>query len=162
MAEDDVLAVVTDLSGPALAKKLTQWVHGTDALPLKQLLQQHGIRYDKESASPSDNLGLKVIEQQGIRIRSVLYASPAEVAGFAAGDEWLGVEVTQGQVTQAWRLTRLDDLALYVGDTRTCQALIARDQRLLTLTLKVPAVSHLTKLVISDPKRADTWLGGSV
>jgi predicted metalloprotease with PDZ domain len=162
MTEDDVLAVVCELSSPALAKKLTQWVHGTDALPLKQLLQQHGISYDKESTSRSDHLGLKVNEQTGIRIRSVLRASPAEDAGFAAGDEWLGVEVRTGQVSQAWRLTRLDDLALYVGDAHSCQALVARDQRLLTLTLKVPPISHQTKLAISDPKRADAWLGGSV
>jgi hypothetical protein len=59
-------------------------------------------------------------------------------------------------------LTRLDDLALYVGDVRTCQALIARDQRLLTLTLKIPAASHQTKLTIADPERANAWLGGGL
>jgi predicted metalloprotease with PDZ domain len=160
MTEADVLAVVTDLAGPALAKKLTHWVHGTDDLPLKQLLKQHGIRYDKESCSRNDQLGLKLIEQQGLRVKTVLRASPAEDAGFAAGDEWLGVNVGAGKSGQAWRLMRLDDLALYVGDARSCQALIARDQRLLTLTLKIPAASHQTKLAIADPERADAWLGG--
>ena len=87
MTENDLLAVVTDLSGPALAKKLSNWVHGTDNLPLKQLLQHHGIRYDKESTSHSDHLGLKLVEQQGLRVKTVLRASPAEDAGFAAGDE---------------------------------------------------------------------------
>jgi predicted metalloprotease with PDZ domain len=162
MTEDDVLAVVTDLAGPALAKKLTKWVHGTDDLPLKQLLQHHGIRYDKESASRSDHLGLKVIEQQGIRVKAVLRASPAEDAGFAAGDEWLGVEVDVGKTRQAWRLMRLDDLALFAGDARTCQALIARDQRLLNLSLKLPPASHQTKLAIADLKLADAWLGGGL
>jgi predicted metalloprotease with PDZ domain len=162
MTEDDVLAVLTELTGPALAKKLTQWVHGTNDLPLKQLLQHHGIRYDKESASCSDHLGLRVIEQQGLRVKAVLRASPAEDAGFAAGDEWLGVEIDAGKTKQAWRLMRLDDLALYVGDARTCKALIARDQRLLTLTLKLPPTSHQTKLAIADPKRVDAWLNGGL
>ena len=161
MTENDLLAVVTDLSGPALAKKLTHWVHGTDNLPLKQLLQQHGIRYDKESASYIDQLGLKLIEQQGLRVKTVLRASPAEDAGFAAGDEWLGVEVGDGKSSQAWRLMRLDDLALYIGDARTCLALIARDQRLLTLTLKIPPASHQTNLAIADPKCVDAWLGNN-
>jgi S1-C subfamily serine protease len=104
---------------------------------------------------------LKLFEQQGLRVKAVLRASPAEDAGFAAGDEWLGVEVGAGKSRQAWRLTRLDDLLLYVSDARTCQALIARDQRLLTLTLKVPAASHQTKLAIADTKRVDAWLGGT-
>ena len=160
MTEDDVLVVITDLSGPALAKKLSHWVHGTDNLPLKKLLQHHGIRYDKESTSQSDHLGLKLVEQQGLRVKTVLRASPAEDAGFAAGDEWLGVEVGAGKSRQGWRLTRLDDLALYVGDARTCQALITRDQRLLTLTLKIPAASDQVKLAISESQRADAWLGG--
>jgi predicted metalloprotease with PDZ domain len=162
MTEDDVLTVVSNLASPALAKKLTKWVHGTDDLPLKQLLQQHGIRYDKESAPYSDHLGLKLVEQQGLRVKTVLSASPAEEAGFAAGDEWLGVEVGAGKSKQAWRLTRLDDLALYVGDARTCQALITRDQRLLTLTLKTPAASDQVKLVIADTQGADAWLGGEL
>jgi predicted metalloprotease with PDZ domain len=162
MTEDDVLTVVSNLASPALAKKLTKWVHGTDDLPLKQLLQQHGIRYDKESAPYSNHLGLKLVEQQGLRVKTVLSASPAEEAGFAAGDEWLGVEVGAGKSKQAWRLTRLDDLALYVGDARTCQALITRDQRLLTLTLKTPAASDQVKLVIADTQGADAWLGGEL
>jgi predicted metalloprotease with PDZ domain len=162
MTEDNVLAVITELSGPALAKKLAHWVHGTDDLPLKKLLQHHGVRYDKESVSRSDHLGMKVIEQQGVRVRSVLRESAAEDAGFAAGDEWLGVKVGAGKSRQAWRLMRLDDLALYVGDARTCHALIARDQRLLTLTLKIPAASDQVKLAISDPHRADAWLGGEL
>jgi predicted metalloprotease with PDZ domain len=148
------------MASPALAKKLAHWVHGTDDLPLKQLLQHHGICCDKESISRSDQLGLKAIEQQGIRIRSVLRDSPAEAAGFAAGDEWLGVEVDTGKSKHAWRLMRQDDLALYLADARTCQALIARDQRLLTLTLKIPAASHQIKLAIADLPPANAWLGG--
>ena len=103
---------------------------------------------------------MKLVEQQGLRVKTVLRASPAEDAGFAAGDEWLGVEVGAGKSRQGWRLTRLDDLALYVGDARTCQALITRDQRLLTLTLKIPAASDQVKLAISESQRADAWLGG--
>ena len=162
MLEDDVLAVVTDLSGPSLAKELAHWVHGTDTLPLKVLLQQHGISYNNESASLPDQMGLKLIEQQGLKIRTVLRDSPAEAAGFAAGDEWLGVQVGSGKAAQAWRLNRMDDLALYLGKATACQALVARDQRLLTLPLTLPTrarMAQMVKLVVSDPLAADAWLG---
>ena len=50
-----------------------------------------------------DQLGMKLNEQQGIRVKSVLRGSAAEQAGFAAGDEWLGVATRsrQGRPTLA-------------------------------------------------------------
>jgi predicted metalloprotease with PDZ domain len=160
MTQDDLLAVLADLSGRSYAAELQQWVHGTADLPIKKLLKQHGIHYEEERAPLPDQLGMKVNEQQGIRVKSVLRGGAAEQAGFAAGDEWLGVATGQGKVTQRWRLNKLDDLATYLGSATTCRALIARDQRLLTLSLDLPDTVRSVKLGVTDPKQANVWLDG--
>jgi len=160
MTQDDLLAVLADLSGQSYAAQLQQWVHGTADLPLKKLLKQHGVRYDEEPVPRPDQLGMKVHEQQGIRIKSVLRGSAAEQAGFAAGDEWLGVATGQGKSSQRWRLNKLDDLATYLGSDTHCRALIARDQRLLTLSLSLPGTVRNVKLGVTDPRQVDTWLDG--
>ncbi|HSN79310.1 MAG TPA: peptidase M61, partial [Rhodoferax sp.] len=160
MTEVDLLAVLADLSGQSCAAQLQQWVHGTDDLPLKKLLKQHGVRYDEEPASRPDQLGMKLTEQQGIRVKSVLRDSAAELAGFAAGDEWLGVATGEDKTTQRWRLNKFDDLATYLGSDTSCRALIARDQCLLTLLLDLPDSVRSVKLGVTDPKLVDTWLDG--
>ena len=160
MTQDDLLAVLADLSGQSYAAQLQQWVHGTADLPLKKLLKQRGVRYDEEPVPRPDQLGMKVNEQQGIRIKSVLRGSAAEQAGFAAGDEWLGVATGQGKSSQRWRLNKLDDLATYLGSDTHCRALIARDQRLLTLSLSLPDTVRNVKLGVTDPRQVDTWLDG--
>jgi len=160
MTEADLLAVLAELSGQSHTASIRQWVHGTAELPLDKLLRQHGIQLEQEEASRADQLGMKVNEQQGIHVKSVLRGSAAELAGFAAGDEWLGVEVGHGKGSQRWRLNKLDDVSLYLGSATSCQALIARDQRLLTLPLNLPAKSARVKLAVKDPKRANAWLDG--
>ncbi len=160
MTQDDLLAVLTELSGKSYATSLQQWVHGTADLPLKKLLKQHGIRQEEERAPLPDQLGLKLNEQQGIRIKSVLRGSAAEQAGFAAGDEWLGVATGQGKTTQRWRLNKLDDLATYLGSETHCRALIARDQRLLTLSLDWMETARNVKLTVTDTPAVNAWLDG--
>ena len=74
-----------------------------------------------------------------------------------AGDEWLGLEAAG----QAWRLQRLDDLALYAGTARQATALVARDGRLLRLPLDLPAPDasgDTVRLELADAARAQAWL----
>ena len=158
MREADLLAELSQLADPSLSAQLQQWVHGTDELPLKPLLLQHGISYENDSCSRIEKLGLKLNEHQGLWVKAVLRDSAAEQAGFAAGDEWLGVEIGQGAALQRWRLTHLDDLALYLGNATSCRALIARDRCLLTLPLNLPDTAHSVKLGIADLPRVDAWL----
>jgi predicted metalloprotease with PDZ domain len=166
MLESDLLSVLAALSGQSYAAELQQWVHGTDDLPLQQLLEAHGIHCQEQSASRADQLGLRVNEHNGLQIRSVLRGGAAEHAGFAAGDEWLGVEIdaahdtqaSRSQATARWRLNKLDDLPLYLGNATTCRALIARDQRLLTLQLSVPKTVKQLKLTLQDEARVSPWL----
>ncbi len=160
MTEDDLLAVLAELTGRSYEVRLQQWVHGTNDLPIMKLLKQQGIRCDEERSALMDQLGMKVNEQQGLRVKSVLRGSAAELAGFAAGDEWLGVATGQGKTTQRWRISTLDDLSTYVGSDTSCRALIARDQRLLTLSLNLPDALRQIKLGVTDLKQADAWLDG--
>jgi hypothetical protein len=56
---------------------------------------------------------------------------------------------------------KLDDLSVFLGTATTCQALIARDQRLLTLGLNLPDTVHSIKLSATDPARATLWLAAA-
>ncbi|MBS0290926.1 MAG: peptidase M61, partial [Proteobacteria bacterium] len=158
MAEADVLAVLQQLSGRDWSAEIAQWVHGTQDLPLAELLAAHGITLQVEPAQPAQRLGLRVAENGGLQIKTVLRGGAAEAAGLMAGDEWLGLEA-QGQ---AWRLHKLGDLALYAGSATEVTALVARDRRLLRLPLALPpaqAASDTVRLDVQDAAVAQRWLG---
>ncbi|MDD5480128.1 peptidase M61 [Rhodoferax sp.] len=164
MTEQDVTDAVTALGSAALATQLQQWVHGTADLPLEKLLKAQGICYTLESASRLEQLGLKVIEQQGLKVKSVLRGSAAEAAGMAAGDEWLGI-LLDSDVAPAgasahpgWRIHTPDDVALVLGQASAFQALVARDQRLMWLPVRLPKTLHNVRLSVSDPALAEVWL----
>jgi predicted metalloprotease with PDZ domain len=90
-------------------------------------------------------LGLRVAEAGGVNIKVVLSGGAAEKAGFAAGDEWLGINVGSASNAQSWRIHKFDDLAQYITEhatkTQIITAIVARDKRLIDLTLKWPAKS---------------------
>ncbi len=159
MSEADFAAVVGELAGRSFDAELAAWVHGRDELPLRELLQRHGVAVHEEPSQMAQRLGMRVGETAGVQVKVVLRSGAAEHAGFAAGDEWLGVETEN----EGWRLTRLDDLALYIGRTRHLTALVARDKRLLRLRLEVPAASEgkTWRLAVDDAKKVDAWLGAT-
>ncbi len=156
MSEADFAAVLKELGGRAFTRELAAWVHGTRELPLKDLLEQHGVGVQEEPSQLQQRLGVRAAENGGtIVLKNVLRGGAAEQAGLAANDEWLGVEVAG----QAWRLAKLDDLLLYAGAHRKITAIVARDRRLLRLDLALPAAATTWRLVLRDSARAQTWLG---
>jgi predicted metalloprotease with PDZ domain len=155
MAEADFAAVLKELGGRAFTRELAVWVHSARELPLKELLEQHGIAVMEEPAQLQQRLGVRVSESQGIVLKNVLRGGAAEQAGFAANDEWVGLEVTGA----AWRLGKLDDLLLYAGHQRKVTALVARDRRLLRLELTIPAGVTTWRLVLRDAARGQSWFG---
>jgi predicted metalloprotease with PDZ domain len=160
MAESDLLAVLQELSGRSWSRELKQWVHGTVELPLRELLEQHGVAIHEDPAQLAQRLGLRVSESGGsVQIKTVLRGGAAEQAGFAAGDEWLGLEVGSGKSRSSWRLNKLDDLLLYAGGHLRVQALVARDKRLLGLTLNLPRQVSSWRLSVQSRERVATWLG---
>lgn len=158
MVEDDLLQVLQALAGRSFSRELQRWVHSTAELPLKELLMQHGVAVQEEPAQLAQQLGLRVSEGTSLQIKTVLRGGAAEQAGFAAGDEWLGVEVGIGRRRSGWRLTKLDDLLLYAGTQSKVSALVARDKRLLQLTLHLPRGVHTWRLSVHDQDRLNAWL----
>ncbi|MBI5278173.1 MAG: M61 family metallopeptidase [Burkholderiales bacterium] len=156
MAEADFAAVLKELGGRAFTRELAAWVHGTRDLPLKELLETQGIAAIEEPAQLQQRLGLRVTESNNaIVVKNVLRGGAGEQAGFAANDEWIGVEVAGN----AWRLAKLDDLTLYAGSHRKVTAIAARDRRLLRLELNIPQAATTWRLALRDAARAQSWLG---
>jgi predicted metalloprotease with PDZ domain len=159
MREADLASVLAERGGRSYASEIAAWVHGTGELPLKALLQQHGITVLEEPAQMAQRLGLRVGEGPGVQIKMVLRGGAAERAGLAAGDEWLGVEVGPKATGGSWRLGALDELPLYAGTERRLTALVSRDRRLLRLPLEMPAAATTWRLALRDAAQARTWPG---
>ncbi len=160
MTEADVLAVLKELTGRSWGPEFKAWVHGTHDLPLEKLLRHHGVNVQHDPAQLAQRLGLRVAEDHSVQIKTVLNGSAAHKAGFAPGDEWLGVEMA-GKAPSAWRLKKLDELLLYAGTAKKLTALISRDRQLMRLNLALPApqANNTWRLVLDNPKLVARWLG---
>ncbi len=156
MSQADFAAVLQTLGHRSFDVELEQWVHGKDALPLRELLEQHGAAVHDDPAQLAQRLGLRVTETQGVVVKAVLSGGAAEKAGFSSGDEWLGVESAKPQ--SGWRLQRLDDLLLYAGTAKKVIALVSRDKRLVRLELTLPPPATTWRLAVKDEAKVDAWL----
>ena len=158
VSEGDILAAVEALGGAEVAAQLRQWVHGTDELPLRELLDAAGVAWrDEGRASVAQRLGLRVREGAltGITVTHVLSGGAAEAGGLNARDDILGCN--------GWRLRRLDDAQglLATGGTRL-RLLVGRDQRLVELDVELPAPRPAAvALTLADGTHAARrrWLG---
>jgi predicted metalloprotease with PDZ domain len=159
MQEADLLAVLHELTGRSWARDIKAWVHGTRDLPLEDALTAHGVAVHHDPAQLAQRLGIRVSEDHSIQIKQVLNGSAAHAAGFAPGDEWLGVELG-GKTASAWRLKKLDELPLYAGRAKKLTALVSRDRQLLRLPLNLPAVKAQAswRLSILDEAKVTAWL----
>ena len=158
MTEADLASVLAELAGRSFAKEISHWVHSTADLPLKPLLEAQGLTVLEEPAQIAQRLGLRVTETSSIHLKTVLRGGAAERAGFAAGDEWLGLDVGSGKSSTHWRLTKLEDLLLYAGTATQVGALVARDKRLLTLQLSFPKSVNTWRLTARGNKLVGQWL----
>jgi len=157
MREADVLAQLQDSSGRSYAGELARWVHSTDELPLQDLLQAHGVAVLQDKDAWAQRLGLRVDEGQGLKIKTVLHGGAAHAAGLSAGDEWLGIETPRGQ---GWRLRKLDDLPMYAQAGDKITVLVARDEQLLRLPLRMPKPGSTWRLAVQDAALLERWLAG--
>ena len=168
MTQADLLAVLVSLSGRSYATELAVWVHSTDEMPLETLLLGTGVGVLHEPSQLAQALGLRVTEGAAVQIKNVLRGGAAETAGFAAGDEWYGVEVVaapsrrekKAPTHRGWRINKLDDLGMLAGAGARVNALVARDKRLLSLPLTLPKSQTTWRLVAREPKLVAGWLGG--
>jgi predicted metalloprotease with PDZ domain len=138
--EADIVAVLREVAGPiaadALAQQFDAWVHGTGELPLAELLQPFGVQWQAQPATLVQQLAIRVNESAltGIKVSHVLRGGAGERAGLSPGDEVLALD--------GWRLRRLDDAQRLLAPGQSARLLVARDQRLLTLTLERPAAGE--------------------
>jgi predicted metalloprotease with PDZ domain len=155
MSEQDLAEELQAACGRSMAPELAAWVHGVGELPLKSLLQEHGVSVLDDPAQLAQRLGLRCSETAGVVVKTVLYGGAAHAAGLAAGDEWLGVELEGGR---GWRLQKLEDLKLYCLPGQKVTALVARDQQLLRLPLLMPAAGTTWRLAMGDAAAVERWL----
>ena len=168
MSERDFATVLEELGERSFAKEIKAWVHGTGELPVRDLLVKHGVVVSDEPAQLQQRLGLRVSEAAGVSIKVVLSGGAAEKAGFAAGDEWLGITVGVKSKAQSWRIHKLDDLAQHITEhatkTQKVTSLVARDKRLVHLTLNWPAKSAeqtwqlKAGKEVGEAKQLNAWL----
>lgn len=147
--------------GRSFRKELQSWVHGVQDLPLEELLRAVAVRWQRETPGWAQRLGVRVSEAPGVNIKMVLRGQAAERAGLQAADEILAVN--------GWRLRKLEDLALYVpqasGPTAV-ELLVSRDQRIVPLTLQLPAGLGAVALTPDETaegavlQRRERWLRG--
>jgi len=132
ISEVQIRAALLKVGGRSFDAELDAWVHGTDDLPLQGALAAFGVDWTFDAATLAQRLGLRVNESAltGVKVSHVLRGGAAERAGLSVGDELLAL--------QGWRLRRLDEgLRLMLPGT-PATLLVARDQRVLTLTVTLP------------------------
>jgi predicted metalloprotease with PDZ domain len=132
ISEAQIRAALAKLGGRSFDAELDAWVHGTDDLPLQGALAAFGIDWAADTATLAQRLGLRVSESAltGVKVSHVLRGGAAERAGVSVGDEVLAL--------QGWRLRRLDDALRLMVPGTPATLLVARDQRVLTLSLTLP------------------------
>ena len=125
--EGDIADALEAVGGRSYAPELAAWVHGTEELPLADLLPRFGVGIERQPATLAQRLGVRVSESAltGVKVTHVLRGGGGERIGLAAGDELIGVG--------GWRLRRLDDALRFVAPAGATPLCVARDQRLLEL-----------------------------
>jgi predicted metalloprotease with PDZ domain len=163
LSEADLLAELEFQTGRSWKKEIKAWVHSTQELPLKTLLSSHGVVVHEDPPQMAQRLGLRVAETQGVvQVKAVLRGGAAEKAGMAAGDEWWAVASPKAK-SQTWRLKKLEDLALLLGNEKKAVATISRDQKVFALPLTLPSDVHTWRLSYASnahSARSSAWLDG--
>ena len=155
VSEADILAALAEIGGAGVADELSQWVHGTEDPPLRELLAAAGVQWRQEGPSLAQRLGVKLSESAltGVQVKQVLAESAAQAAGLCPGDELIACN--------GWRIRRLDDalLSLAAGQAQL-QFTLARDQRLLSLSVPLPAMDAAradVQLTLAEGKTDAPW-----
>ena len=161
LREVDIARALKCSGARAYDTELRDWVHGVGELPVLQLLKQHGVQVFHDQAPLAQQLGLRVSESGSLVIKNVLRGGAAETAGMAAGDEWIGVEFAstrRGAVAEAWRVTKLDEVARLCGARSRITALVSRDKRLLRCLLTWPKPVQTIRLNVGEVSWVARWL----
>ena len=155
MTMRDIQAALKTLGCPDVFKRLDDWVHRSDALPVEAALQSLGVACEHVDTPLAQQLGLRVREDAtGLQVTHVLRGGAGEAAGLCPGDEWLSVQVG----AQHARVKTLKDVNAYLPRNGKFTALVARDARVRSLKGQWPAAVQAMKLSVRDAERVARWL----
>lgn len=94
VAEDEILAVMEELSGADLKRFHDRHIRGTEDVPLEDLLPAFGVVYD--ASLPADAkpwLGARIGKEGGdAKLAAVYEGGPAMQAGLSAGDKLVAID----------------------------------------------------------------------
>ncbi|MEJ7139123.1 M61 family metallopeptidase [Amphibiibacter pelophylacis] len=174
ITEDDIHAGMLALTGHDLRARIQPWLHGTDELPLTELLAPLGLKmppppqasiWSLLNATPDVTdaqarallspaaLGLRLKLDAGrVRIAAVLDGGAAHAATLSVHDEIIAID--------GWRVAQTGDVADWLarlhcagsGPVRTTRWTLCRDQRLIELTLDLDQGAALAQGVTIQPE----------
>ena len=94
MPEDEILAIMEELSGADLKRFHDRYIRGTEDVPLDDLLPAFGVAY--EASVPVDAkpwLGARIGKEGGdAKLAAVYEGGPAMQAGLSAGDKLVAID----------------------------------------------------------------------
>ncbi len=161
--EADIAAALEAVGGRSYERELAEWVHGTEELPLADLLGRFGVEIESQPATLAQRLGVRVAESAltGVKVTHVLRDGAGETAGLAPGDEILAAG--------GWRVRRLDDALRALAPEGATTLLVGRDQRVLEIALPAASLAANAGAVLLRPVDAaagdarrlyEAWLAG--
>lgn len=162
--DSDLLNAVADIGGASLAEALNTHLDAREPFSLAQTLALFGVEEqsaaaqlfnlrEKAKTAPMGYIGANFIEHKlGLSIHSVMENSPAEKAGWQAGDILVAfdhVQATKGNIGNVIEQYPVDESVV-------CH--LFRDQQLLTLpiTLCEPP-TFIKSLQVTDASKAAQW-----
>ena len=176
--EGGVEDIASEIAGTSLKDFFASAVHGTEDLPLKDLLARFGVEYSLRAAESAADGGGKPASKKNVQPRAVLGAKisangearlihvydggAAQAAGLSAGDVVLavdGLKVGGGNLDAR--------IASYPVGTLLKLHAFRRDEMMefgITLQAAPADTCHLTLMDTHDDairQRQDSWLGGS-
>jgi predicted metalloprotease with PDZ domain len=83
--EGDIADALEAVGGRSYAPELAAWVHGTEELPLAELLPRFGVGLERQPATLAQRLGVRVSESAltGVKVTHVLRGGGGERIGLA-------------------------------------------------------------------------------
>ncbi|MCA1324065.1 M61 family metallopeptidase [Herbaspirillum sp. alder98] len=92
--EDQMLALMEELSGASLKRFYDRHIVGTDDVPLAELLPAFGVGHDDESGRDLKPwLGARIVKDGAdAKLASVYEGGPAALAGLSAGDKLVAMD----------------------------------------------------------------------
>lgn len=159
VTEDEVLALVDEISGLRLSAQLRAWTEGTGELPLPALFKPFGIAAQARKPARGAALGIKTRADDGwVRIAQVLDGGAGQAAGLSAGDLLAAVDGLRVAPSGANQLDKL--LARYrAGDTASLHVFRRDELHCLPVTFaREPATEYQLQVdAARNPLRA-RWL----